>query len=100
MKLIPYNQPTDTPVPKVQAVGVAGIIIPAIVAILAYFGVIVPDNVSQAATNSVAGILTVISMIQTVVMFFAGYFKKDKKPLDVVRAIESTKEGYDMKLKG
>lgn len=89
-KVIKYNQPTSLPVPKVAAVGVAGVIVTALVTVLALFGVIVPDNVSQAATGAVAGIIFVVSAIQTIVTFAAGYIKRDQKPVDVVREIQST----------
>lgn len=42
MKLIEYNQPTNLPVPKVAAAGIAGVIVTAIVTVLAMAGVIVP----------------------------------------------------------
>lgn len=89
-KVIEYNQPTSLPVPKVAAVGIAGVIVTAIVALLAAFGIIVPDNVSQAATGAVAGIIFVISAIQTIVTFAAGYYKKDAKPVEAVKEIVET----------
>ena len=89
-KVIKYNQPTALPVPKVAAVGVAGVVVTAIVAVLAAFGIIVPDNVSQAATGAVAGIIFLISAIQTIVTFAAGYIKRDVQPVDVVKEIKET----------
>lgn len=90
-KVIKYNQPTSLPVPKVAAVGIAGVIVTAIVAVLAAFGVIVPDEVSNAATGAVAGIIFVISAIQTIVVFAAGYIKRDAKPVEAVKEIISSK---------
>lgn len=89
-KVIKYNQPTVLPVPKVAAVGIAGVIVTAIVAVLAAFGILVPDEVSQAATGAVAGIIFVISAIQTIVVFAAGYIKRDQKPVDAVKEILET----------
>ena len=54
--------------PKVSAAGSAGVVITALVGLLSVVGVIVPEDVSQAAlTAFVAG--------TTVVTFIAGYLK-------------------------
>lgn len=80
MKLVEYNQPTSVPVPKVAATGIAGVIITAIVTVLALTGVIVPDSVSSAAVGAVSAIVVVVSSLQTIVTFVSAYLKKDKKP--------------------
>ena len=74
-----YNQPTAAPTSKVAAVGVAGAVVAGTVALLAMFGVIVPDSLSEQATQAVAAIIVVISFIQAVVQFLAGYLKKSKQ---------------------
>lgn len=88
MKLVEYEQPTNLPVPKVQAAGVAGVIITALVTVLAMSGVIVPDNVSQAAVGAVSAVVFLVSAAQTVITFAAAYFKKDVKPPAAVDAIK------------
>jgi predicted membrane channel-forming protein YqfA (hemolysin III family) len=90
VKLIEYEQPTSLPVPKVAAAGIAGVIVTAVVTVLALSGIIVPDNVSQAAVNAVAAVIFLISAVQTVVTFAAGYFKKDARPAPVVDEIRRT----------
>ena len=90
MKLIEYEQPTSLPVPKVAAAGIAGVIVTAVVTILALSGIIVPDNVSQAAVNAVTAVVFLVSAVQTVVTFAAAYFKKDAKPAPVVDEIKRT----------
>ena len=72
------NQPTNQPTPKVAAVGAAGIVVTALVSVLALTGVIVPDNVSQAAVDAVTAIVITVSAVQTVIQFFAGYLKKNQ----------------------
>jgi hypothetical protein len=89
MKLITYEQPTSAPVPKVTAVGVTGLIVSAIVSILALTGVIVPEGVSDAAVQAVAGIVTVVSLVQTIVTFITGYLKKDVKSEQAVKIIKN-----------
>lgn len=70
------NQDSNVPVPKVAAVGIAGVIVTAVVTVLAQLGVLVPESVSTAATNAVIGLVIAVSAAQTVIQFLAGYFKK------------------------
>lgn len=70
------NQPTSAPTAKVAAVGLAGLIITAIIGILASFGVIVPDGLSDQASQAVGATVTIVAAIQAIVQFFAGYLKK------------------------
>lgn len=74
-----YDQKSAKPVPKVAAVGIAGVAVSLVVAVLAGFGVIVPGDVSSQAEAGIAAIIVVVSAVQAVVQFAAGYFKKDKK---------------------
>lgn len=78
---VEYDQPTSVPVPKVKAVAIAGVVITAIVAVLTAFGIIVPSDVSDAAQNGVAAVIIIVSAVQTVITFAAGYFKRDVKPV-------------------
>jgi protein-S-isoprenylcysteine O-methyltransferase Ste14 len=87
-RVIEYDQPTSVPVPKVKAAGVAGVIVTAVVTVLALTGVAVPDNVSTAAESAIAGAVILFSAIQTIVTFAAAYFKKDQKPPAAVDAIQ------------
>lgn len=89
MKLVEYEQPTSAPVPKVAAAAQAGVIVTAIMTILALSGVIVPDGVSQAAQNAISVLAILVPAVQTVVMFVAAYFKKDKKPAAAVPIIQA-----------
>lgn len=92
MRLLSYNQPSSAPVPKVQAVAGAGAVITAIVTLLALMGVIVPESVSQAAEGAVVALFVVISALQTILTFAAGYFKKDVKPAEAVKIIKEEGE--------
>lgn len=74
-----FTQPTATPTAKVKAVGVAGgitTIVATLVWLLASFGVIVPENVSDALVQLITGAIALYSLFQTVVTFAAGYIKK------------------------
>lgn len=71
-----YNQPTAAPTAKVSAVGVAGVVIAALVSILTAFGVTLPDGLPEQANNTVTAIIVVITFVQAVITFLAGYFKK------------------------
>ena len=51
-------------------------------------GIIVPDNVSQAAVNAVSAVVFLVSAVQTVVTFAAAYLKKDAKPPAAVEEIK------------
>lgn len=76
-----YNQPTSAPTAKVKAVGVAGVVtvlVPLVVTILASFGVIVPQEVSDQAIAGIGAIVTIWAAIQSIVHFAAGYFKKSE----------------------
>lgn len=74
-----YNQPTAAPTSKVKAVGYAGVIVTVIVGILAMFGVIVPDGLSQQATDAVGATIVLVTFIQGAIAFIAGYMKRSKK---------------------
>ena len=63
-----------------QAVGYAGGGVAAVVTLLALFGVIVPDDVGQAAEAGITALFVVISAVQAILTFAAGYFKKNEKP--------------------
>lgn len=71
-----YTQPTATPTAKVKAVGVAGILVSAIVTVLALFGVIIPDDLSTQATNAVQAVIVIVTFAQAATQFIAGYLKK------------------------
>lgn len=73
------DQPTSNPTPKVAAVGTAGAIVAAIVALLAVTGVIVPQGLTDQATAATAAILVIVSFVQAVIQFIAGYMKREKK---------------------
>lgn len=69
---VKYDQPTAAPVPKVQAVGIAGGVVTLILLVGTLFGIqFQPDQVNQA----VVGLSALVSLIT----FAAGYFKRDKK---------------------
>jgi uncharacterized membrane protein len=74
-----YNQPTSAPTAKVAAVGGAGAVIALIVTLLAYMGVIVPEGLSEQATQAVAAVITIVTFGQAALQFLAGYFKKSEK---------------------
>lgn len=88
MKLVEYEQPTSLPVPKVQAATQAGVAVTALMTILALSGVIVPDNVSGSAESAINAVAILVPAVQTVVVFLAAYFKKDKKSVEAVREIK------------
>ena len=64
------------------------VIVTAVVTVLALSGIIVPDNVSQAAVNAVSAVVFLVSAVQTVVTFAAAYLKKDAKPPAAVEEIK------------
>lgn len=90
-----YNQPTLNPTQKVTAVGAAGAVIVAIVAVLSVFGVTVPPELSDQATQAVIGTMVVVSFVQAALQFFAGYWVKEKAPsaADVAKGIVDTAKG-------
>jgi positive regulator of sigma E activity len=74
-----YTQPTATPTAKVKAVGYAGGVVTSVAALvylLSLFGIIVPVDVSDAAVQLITGVIALVSLVQTIVTFAAGYFKK------------------------
>lgn len=71
-----YNQPTLTPTAKVKAVGGVGMVIAAIVTLLTLTGVTVPEGLPEQAEAAWTAGLIVLSFIQAVIQFAAGYFKK------------------------
>lgn len=70
------NQDTNKPVPKVAAVGQAGAAVGAIVTLLALTGVIVPEDLSNQAEGAVVAVLIIVSFVQALLQFAAGYFKR------------------------
>lgn len=88
LSLREYTQPTATPTPKVTAVGAVGTLIAAVVTILAFTGVIVPDGLPEQAEQAIQALFVIIAFGQAVLQFAAGYFKKDAKPFTVVQEIK------------
>lgn len=78
-KIETYNQPTATPTAKVSATLGAGVVVSLVVALLAQFGVIIPDNVSAQAESAMVAIVILITFGQTAVQFLAGYLKKSER---------------------
>lgn len=79
METIKYNQPTSAPTPKISAVGGASIVIGAIVAILTAFGVTIPDGLPAQAEQAVAAVILIVTFVQGLLPWLAGYFKKSEK---------------------
>lgn len=80
-ELVKYNQPSSAPVPKVQAVGIAGGVVTLILLIGTLFGIqFQPDQVNQAVVG--------ISALVSIITFLAGYWKKDSKPPEAVEIIK------------
>lgn len=63
------NQDSNKPVPKVAAVGQAGVVVTGILLVLAQFHIIIPAEVGTA-------VVALIGAVVTIVTFLAGYFKK------------------------
>ncbi len=84
-----YNQMDYEPVPKVKAVAAAGAIVTLVITVLALFGVIVPDNISSQAEGAIAATVIVVSFIQSVVVFAAGYLKRDEKQVAMLKEMKS-----------
>lgn len=76
-----YDQPTAAPTAKISAVGGASIVIGAIVAILTAFGVTLPDNLPDQAEQAVAAVILLVTFIQGLVPWLAGYLKKSEKKI-------------------
>jgi len=72
----PYQQPSKAPVPKVQAVGVTGLILTAVVVVASALGVQLPVNFQDNITQILAGGVALVSLVH----FAAAYFTHDKKP--------------------
>ncbi len=92
-QVIEYEQPTSAPVPKVAAVGKANAIstgIAAVVTLLAITGIIVPDDISANAVAAITGAVTLYSLLQSIYSYASGYFKKDAKAPEAVRAIQNS----------
>lgn len=87
--LVEYEQPTSKEVPKIAAVRNAGVAITAIVTLLSVTGVTVPDDISQAAQNGMAAFMILLTAGQAILMWAAGYWKKDVKPAEAVNIIKS-----------
>lgn len=89
VKQVEYEQPTSKEVPKIAAVRNAGVAITAIVTLLALTGIVVPDNISEAAQDGVAAFMVIIAAGQAILTWAAGYWKKDVKPAGAVNIIKS-----------
>lgn len=76
------------PVPKVAAVGGAGAAIAAVVTLLALTGVIVPEGLTEHAESAFQAAIVLVTFVQAVLAFAAGYVKKDAKPVTVVQEIK------------
>lgn len=72
------DQPTSEPTEKIKAVGAAGVVIAAIVTVLALFGVIIPDELSKQASEALTALIVLITFGQATAQFVAGYIKKNK----------------------
>lgn len=70
------NQDSNVPVPKVAAVGKAGVAIGALVTLLSLSGIIVPDNLTSGAEAAVQAVFIILSFAQALIQFAAGYFKQ------------------------
>lgn len=78
MNEIKYNQATAEPTPKVQAAGIGGAITSILLWAVTYFAKVdVPAEVGAA--------------LATVIAFISAYMTRDRKPIEVVNAIEETK---------
>lgn len=78
---VKYEQPTAAPVPKIQAVGMAGAVVTLILLLGTLFGIqFQPDQVNQAVVG--------ISALVSIITFLAGYYKKDVKPAEAVKIIQ------------
>lgn len=73
------NQPTPKPTAKVTAATAASAIVGAIVSVLALFGVIIPEGMSEQAETAVTGLIVGVTLLQPAVSFISGYFKKEKE---------------------
>jgi len=71
-----YAQPNLKPTAKVAAVGTAGVIITLLVALLGMTGIVVPEGLTEQASQAFASVLVIVSFVQTVVTFVSGYIKK------------------------
>lgn len=81
MNLKEYEQPTKEPVPKVMAVGEAGAVVTVILLVLKLLGIEVPP---ELVGEAVVGTSAIVSLV----VFLAGYWKKDAKPVTVVKEIK------------
>lgn len=72
------NKPTRKPTAKVTAATAASTIVGAIVAVLALFGVIIPEGMSEQAEAAVTGIIVCVALLEPAITFIGGYFKKEK----------------------
>jgi hypothetical protein len=78
-----FDQPTAKPTAKIAAVGYAGAIttiIPLLVIALNSLGVtgLDPESLTTGIINVVAAIITIYNAVSALVIFAAGYFKRDK----------------------
>lgn len=78
---VEYDQPSAAPVPKIQAVGLAGGLVTLILLVASLVGIeLEPDQVEEA----VVGVSALVSLIT----FLAGYLKRDAKPPEAVEVIK------------
>jgi hypothetical protein len=87
-----YDQPTTAPVPKVAAVGQVGAAITAFVTLLALTGIIIPDGLAKQAEAAIQSTLVIVTFLQALIQFLAGYLKRDAKPFPVVQEIKKLEE--------
>ncbi len=73
-KQVAYDQVDNTPVPKMQAAGIAGSITVVLIFILGQIDFEVPPEVASAVT--------------VIISFLAGYFRRDEKPVEVVQVLK------------
>ena len=66
------NQPNSAPTAKMTAVGIAGLVVTALVTVAAAFGITIPETVSSAA-------LALVAAVTTIATFVAGYWKREQK---------------------
>lgn len=80
---VAYSQPTSAPVAKVQAVGNAGAVVTLVLLVGTLFGIqFQPDQVNQAVVG--------ISALVSIITFLAGYYRRDVKPVEAAKIIQST----------
>lgn len=72
----PYKQATSTPVPKIAAVGIAGVVLTVLTAGASLLGIQLPSSVTDNVGALVTGVVALVSIVH----FVAGYFTHDTQP--------------------